>query len=253
MYGYIYLTTNKINNKKYIGQHCSEIFDTKYFGSGKKLKSAIKKYGIENFKCEILKICFSQEELDEAERYYINIFKAYDNPEYYNIALGGKMCQLAYQTEETKRKIGASNKGKKRTPGANERNKEQRLGSKWMHKDSKQSLVFKDLIQYYLTAGWEFGMLPNRKSYSSSEEKKNKISRALKNKKKNESSVEKQRESIKSHKYHWYTNGVDSKLIGEEEQIPDGYCLGRLYSEEARLKNSLAHKGRVPWNKKLNK
>lgn len=54
MYGYIYETFNAITNKKYIGQHKSEKFDPKYFGSGKILLSAINKYGIENFKCKIL-------------------------------------------------------------------------------------------------------------------------------------------------------------------------------------------------------
>lgn len=47
MYGYIYQTTNLINGKVYIGQHMSESFDANYYGSGKWLKRAIAKYGIE--------------------------------------------------------------------------------------------------------------------------------------------------------------------------------------------------------------
>lgn len=43
MYGYIYKTTNLINNKIYIGQHKHEKFDIKYFGSGYALVNAIKK------------------------------------------------------------------------------------------------------------------------------------------------------------------------------------------------------------------
>lgn len=45
MYGYIYITTNLTNNKKYIGKHASSKFDENYKGSGKRLWNAINKYG----------------------------------------------------------------------------------------------------------------------------------------------------------------------------------------------------------------
>lgn len=45
MYGYIYQTTNLINNKIYIGQHHSDVFDESYKGSRKLILRAIKKYG----------------------------------------------------------------------------------------------------------------------------------------------------------------------------------------------------------------
>lgn len=50
----IYKTTNLINGKIYIGYHKSTGKHDSYLGSGKVLKLAIKKYGAENFKKEIL-------------------------------------------------------------------------------------------------------------------------------------------------------------------------------------------------------
>ena len=50
---YIYKTTNLINGKIYIGQSIRK-FSKSYLGSGVKILNAIKKYGKENFKVEIL-------------------------------------------------------------------------------------------------------------------------------------------------------------------------------------------------------
>lgn len=86
---YVYLTTNLINNKKYVGQHNGEINDD-YLGSGVHLLKAIKKYGKQNFKKEILEECFSQQTLDEAEKRWIKIFNAVERKDFYNIAEGGK-------------------------------------------------------------------------------------------------------------------------------------------------------------------
>ena len=42
MYGYIYITTNLLNGKKYIGKHKSSEFEfDKYYGSDKYIKAAI--------------------------------------------------------------------------------------------------------------------------------------------------------------------------------------------------------------------
>lgn len=89
-YGYIYLTTNLINNKKYIGQHKNKYFNPKYKGSGKLIIEAFKKYGKENFNTEILEWCFSKEEMDEKEKYYIIQYDAVKNPNFYNISEGGE-------------------------------------------------------------------------------------------------------------------------------------------------------------------
>lgn len=88
MYGFIYITTNLINGRQYIGQHKGGGEDN-YLGSGSLLKLAINKYGKENFKREILEFASTKEELDELERYYIALAQATTNSKFYNIHEGG--------------------------------------------------------------------------------------------------------------------------------------------------------------------
>lgn len=117
MYGYVYLTTNNITGKKYIGQHKSNSFDTKYYGSGIYIRRAIEKYGIENFDCQILCECFSREELNEKEQFYIDLTKAISSDDYYNIAKGGEggdiySCLSDESKKEMSSKISSSLSGK---------------------------------------------------------------------------------------------------------------------------------------------
>jgi len=95
----IYKTTNLINSKIYIGQQSTN--DINYLGSGKILKSAIKKYGEKNFKKEILEHCNSREELNEREVYWIEKL----NPEY-NIHKGGYGGYNEFAVEANKKKKG---------------------------------------------------------------------------------------------------------------------------------------------------
>lgn len=86
IFGYIYLTTNLINNKKYIGLHTvTKKSKKKYLGSGKLLKKAIKKYGKENFKKEILEYCYNLKDLQNKEIYYIKKYDATKNKNFYNL------------------------------------------------------------------------------------------------------------------------------------------------------------------------
>ena len=91
MYGYIYKTTNTINGKIYIGQKKSpEFLGVQYLGSGKILKSAVNKYGVEAFIVEVIEWCDSKQSLDIREKYWISYYKSFDNSIGYNIAKGGE-------------------------------------------------------------------------------------------------------------------------------------------------------------------
>ena len=107
---YIYRITNKVNNKTYIGQHKYINKDDNYMGSGKLLKRAIKKYGIDNFEKEIIVHNIkTREEADKLEIYYIDYERKKGKSEY-NITSGGEGFKGKH-TEEAKKKIGLASKG----------------------------------------------------------------------------------------------------------------------------------------------
>lgn len=92
MFGYIYKTTNLINDKIYIGKHIwsdENSIDTKYFGSGIYLNNAIKKYGKNNFICEKIDTAECLEELNQKEKYYIKKYDAMNSEIGYNLTRGG--------------------------------------------------------------------------------------------------------------------------------------------------------------------
>jgi len=83
-YGFIYLTTNLINGKKYIGAR-KYTKDWKYYlGSGVELKKDIKKFGRENFERKILEDVRDENEMKERELYWIKYYDAVNSDEFYN-------------------------------------------------------------------------------------------------------------------------------------------------------------------------
>ncbi len=85
MEGYIYLTTNTINGKQYIGKKTSSKFlGTSYLGSGRYLQNAVKTYGKENFTVELLECVDNKEDLTARELYWIDKYNAVKNEMFYN-------------------------------------------------------------------------------------------------------------------------------------------------------------------------
>jgi len=100
----IYKITNLINQKSYIGQ--SVDIKRRWRDHRKAIQTgenclykAIRKYGIENFSFEIIKEC-TPDELNDLERYYINLYDTYYNG--YNSTLGGDSSRCCASPEQIK-------------------------------------------------------------------------------------------------------------------------------------------------------
>ena len=105
--GYIYLITNKIDGKKYVGQTIGKDIYERWKGHLKKssncryLKHALEKYGKDNFK--IICICFDENCNNYEQEYMIKFNTLVPNG--YNLRQAGNN---GFHNEETKKKIGES-------------------------------------------------------------------------------------------------------------------------------------------------
>jgi GIY-YIG catalytic domain len=101
---HIYKIINKVNGKWYIGKHNGA--DPSYMGSGKILKQAYKKYGLENFEKIILESCSSEKLLNEREKFWIANTNATMDSNSYNLASGGSGGNLSKFIDYVNRKPG---------------------------------------------------------------------------------------------------------------------------------------------------
>lgn len=102
-YHYVYLITDTKNNKKYIGKHSTNNLEDNYYGSGTIIKNIIKNGNKNRLKKDILEFCSSEEEAYQKEEYYIKIYNAVENKNFYNLKTGG--IKNIGMSQETKDKI----------------------------------------------------------------------------------------------------------------------------------------------------
>lgn len=112
-YHYLYMITNKVNGKIYIGIHSTMNLDDGYSGSGLLLKRTFKKYGINNFQKEILEFYNTRKELAEKEHELVNeAFAESDNT--YNLVVGGNPKETwDYRTQIDRMSASASERAKR--------------------------------------------------------------------------------------------------------------------------------------------
>lgn len=232
MFGYIYMTENLINGKKYIGQKKSTKFlAEKYLGSGSLLRKAINKYGKQNFRTCLICECDSKEQLNEMEIYYIKLYDAQNNPNFYNIApggesgVGGPKFKGHTHTEESKQKISDNNKGSKNAFYGHKHSYETR---KLMSEKARKRPPVTDETREKLSK--------IRKGLKFTEEHKRRISESQKGEKGNNygkklSSETKNKISNTVHNQVWMNDGARSYRVPKElveEYLNKGYLIGRL-------------------------
>lgn len=130
----VYKIINTLNNRYYIGVHKTTNPNDSYYGSGLVIKEAIKKHGKENFIKEILFTFENKEDAYNKEKELVNS-ETLKDPLIYNVQVGGvptidwtkdrkeifsknmsgKNHPLfgKHHTEDTKKKISESGKGRK--------------------------------------------------------------------------------------------------------------------------------------------
>lgn len=179
---YIYLTTNLINGKKYIGKHFGELNDS-YLGSGTLLKKAIDKYGENNFKKEILYISSSNEENNKKEIEFISAFNAVESDNFYNLASGGDGGDIFHslpleKQEQIKKNASQKNKGNGNGMYGKHHSQETKQKLKQIDKSYTQTESFKKTMSS-VTTGNKNGMYGKKHT----EEAKKKMSEKKKGKK----------------------------------------------------------------------
>ncbi len=113
----VYVHTNKINGKKYVGVTQKKPEKRWRNGNGYERQcfyNAILKYGWENFEHTILKTGLTQEEANYYEKYYIKEFDSLLGHNGYNAAIGGYDAGMTglHHSEETKKKMSEARRGK---------------------------------------------------------------------------------------------------------------------------------------------
>lgn len=206
MFYTVYKITNKINGKTYIGKHQTKNLDDGYMGSGKLLKRAIEKYGLDNFSKDILHIFDSEEQMNLMEKELVVISK-----ETYNLCEGGKggfgyinknlltqelkqrRAKLGYQA--AKKSMTDPEKNKKAAQKSVKIVAEKRRRGEIKPSSTKQMITPECIAKKKET--WKL------------------IERNIGNKNPNFGK-------------HWITNGMQNKSIKKDDFIPEGWYKGRV-------------------------
>jgi group I intron endonuclease len=210
IYGCIYKITNLVNNKVYIGQstRVSRVIERKYKGSGKVIHLAIKKYGWENFKVEILEYAENQNELNDKEPAYIKHYNSLA-PNGYNIKKGGAQGGPGNKFSEESRAKCRLNSATKGKPSWN---KGKRMPDTMRKKMSDLTAGENN----YFYGKRLIGSLNGMFGKTHSEEFKQRFSNQRKG------------SGNPAFGRKWANNGKENRFLRKDEPLPEGWRFGHI-------------------------
>lgn len=158
----VYMHTNKINNKVYIGQTCQNPPERRWGVSGWGYKGnklfwrAIQKYGFDNFEHIIFANGLTKQEANKMEMLLIRFYETRDPNKGYNLTDGGE-GNVGYHpspetlekmriastnpSEETRRKMSEAKKGKPGNRKGVKFSDEEKIKMREQHKDAQKCVV----------------------------------------------------------------------------------------------------------------
>ena len=241
MYGYIYITTPKSDHWYYIGKRAKSEFDTNYVGSGNVIKKYLQTHSKNDLTCTPIEWCETLEELNEAEKKWIKLYKEKNIEKCRNIAEGGdggicwdkhptrgkiqihKNDEIKYVSEEELPEYLAQNWIQGPTGKFCNKQREFMLEKIGVNKDGEIKLINKNELPEYLIQGYNEGY---------GNEFGDKISKARQNK------------NFKGK--HWVHNG-DIETVVSDEELPifldNGWIKGR--SDIMKIHESDSQKGKT--------
>ena len=214
----VYKITNLLDGRIYIGKHETYNLNDSYMGSGKDISIDKKKYGLENFKKEILFIFDSEEEMNQKEAELVTEDFCL-REDTYNICPGGK-GGWGYINQNGKRNgteattsipkyrkmfLDGSNKG------IIAQKKLWQLKREWA--EQRRKILSKTTSERNLNLGNPF------KGKFHTEETKARIGSA--------NSLSQLGSKNSQFGSMWITNGIDNKKIKKTDTIPDNWHAGR--------------------------
>ena len=215
MYYTIYKITNKIDGKFYIGSHKTKNLDDNYMGSGKYLKYAQEKYGIENFDKEILHVFDTPDDMYAKEAELINEeFIATENT--YNLKVGG-FGGFDYINDtmsiDTRQMISSA--------GGKSANKNGGTFKGRTHTDETKTIIREKNLG---ELNPNYGKPGTFKGRTHTDETKIRIGSM--------NSINQQGEKNSQYGSMWITNGTKNKKIKNTDPIPDGWSRGRIIKND---------------------
>jgi len=213
MYYTVYKITNTLDGKDYIGKHQTTDVEDGYMGSGKYLKRAIEKHGIENFTKEIIHVFDNEQEMNTKEAELVHEeFVGWSNT--YNICVGG---QGGFSFINEKGLNVDIIQQRKRNPDLQSISSiKGGEGASKMWADPVRSKIIGEKISTSLKIYWK------ENGHSWSGRKHTDQTKEKMRKSKNVGETNSQYGTI------WITNGVDNKKIKKDlDIIPEGWYKGR--------------------------